>query len=278
MVERAALQACRHFKLERAARHVRGPIGDQRAARSGASLEFHGYRDYQPGDDPRRIAWSVFLRRRALTVRVDQAELQPRCDVLLDVSRSMGLLDARKPELPRELALFAWHSARLQGCRSRLHALGDTMRPWEASQPPASDAVSCTIFEQPRRCSEQLPAGGLRVLISDFMSERAPEHAIRALASGAARLSVVMTLGAWEANPALEPGVRLIDSERGGEQLAELSARALARYRARLSRLQETVHASCRAAAAAFGLVVCDASLLEVLRRDLLPAGLVSPA
>jgi hypothetical protein len=102
--------------------------------------------------------------------------------------------------------------------------------------------------------------------------------AIRALAGGAAQLVVLRTLGPWEANPDLQGALRLLDAESGEELPAQLAERSLERYRARLARVSESVQASCRAVGARYADVICDAPLLDALRRDLLPAGVVAPS
>src|SRR5919201_3918555 len=63
--------------------------GSRHARTRGHGLEFRDYRHYQPGDDPRRIDWTVDARLRQLVVRVFRAEAQLRLHVLLDTSASM---------------------------------------------------------------------------------------------------------------------------------------------------------------------------------------------
>src|SRR5690606_37552166 len=50
------------------------PSGTRRARTRGAGIEFHEFRPYQAGDDPRGIDWTVEARLRQLVVRVPQAE------------------------------------------------------------------------------------------------------------------------------------------------------------------------------------------------------------
>ena len=57
----------------------------------GAGMEFYSIREYQPGDDPRRIVWSASARLQRLMVREDLAELRLRLYVFLDLSRPMWI-------------------------------------------------------------------------------------------------------------------------------------------------------------------------------------------
>ncbi len=53
------------------------------------SLELYAIRDWQPGDDARRIAWRLSLRHGRLLVREDYSEAEPRLHIVLDLSREM---------------------------------------------------------------------------------------------------------------------------------------------------------------------------------------------
>lgn len=278
MDPREVLRACHAYTLERSALQARGGAGDQAALRPGSSSDFHAFRGYAPGDDLRRVDWAVYGRTGELMLRLYREQIHPQLEVLLDVSRSMALADGRKPELARELAAFAWHSARQQGSAARIHAFGERMQTLGDPNEPPPYAAGCCLFEQPARYAQQLRPGSLRVLISDCMSEHAPERAVRELAATAGRLLVWLTWGPWEASPSAAGATSLIDAENGAELLGALGEAALARYRQRLARLADALHGACRSAGALCVNVRCDDSLIQVLRRDLLPAGVVRPA
>jgi uncharacterized protein (DUF58 family) len=280
MDERSVLAACRRYKLQHAPRRALGRLGDEHALHTGSSLEFHSYRGYARGDDPRRIDWKVYGRTERLQVKLFEAEIQPHVDVLLDVSASMAIADGRKPALTRELAAFVWHSARFAGNAARLHTLGESAALCEAPAllTAAESGRACVLFAEPGRTAHRLKPGGLRVVISDFLVNAGAGAAIRELASSAAQLVVIMTLGPWEASPIPGGSQQLLDVEGGGESLLELSDAAVARYLGRLERLRDQVRGACASVGATFLQVVCDAELEPVLRRDLLPAGIVGPA
>ena len=56
----------------------------------GASVEFRDYREYQPGDDPRRLDWRLYARNDRLYVRRYEQETNARAYLLCDTSASMG--------------------------------------------------------------------------------------------------------------------------------------------------------------------------------------------
>ena len=63
--------------------------GRHRSPQKGSSVEFAEYRNYQFGDDPRRVDWRLFSRTERLHVRQYEEETQLRIFLVLDASASM---------------------------------------------------------------------------------------------------------------------------------------------------------------------------------------------
>src|SRR6202165_1168951 len=63
--------------------------GDERSRRVGAGVEFAGVRDYQPGDDVRRIDWNLTARANSPFVREAQVEAALDVWLVADVSGSV---------------------------------------------------------------------------------------------------------------------------------------------------------------------------------------------
>ncbi len=56
----------------------------------GFSQEFADYRQYMPGDEPKRIDWKVFGRSDRFYIKEYQEETNLRAYILFDKSGSMG--------------------------------------------------------------------------------------------------------------------------------------------------------------------------------------------
>jgi uncharacterized protein (DUF58 family) len=69
--------------------------GRHRSPRKGSSVEFAEYRDYQLGDDLRRVDWRLFGRSDRLHVKQFEDEAQLRVFTVLDVSASMDFSSRR---------------------------------------------------------------------------------------------------------------------------------------------------------------------------------------
>ena len=80
--------------------------GLNRSPFHGFSVEFSEYRDYSPGDDPRYLDWRLYGRTDRHYIRLFEDETNLRCNVLLDLSRSMsyGSLEYTKVDYARTLA------------------------------------------------------------------------------------------------------------------------------------------------------------------------------
>lgn len=93
--------------------------GRHRSPQKGSSVEFAEYRDYQFGDDLRRVDWRLYGRTDRLHVKVYEEETQLRLFTVLDISKSMdfhsrpGLL--RKIEFARILIAALALIAQRQG-------------------------------------------------------------------------------------------------------------------------------------------------------------------
>src|SRR5688572_4838612 len=69
---------------------VDGVLSGMHRSRSlGGGTEFHGYRDYIPGDDLRRVDWNLWARSDRLCTKVMRAETNMPVYILLDASGSM---------------------------------------------------------------------------------------------------------------------------------------------------------------------------------------------
>ena len=89
--------------------------GLHRSPFMGFSVDFAEFRQYQPGDEIRRIDWNVFSRSDKLMVRLYEGETNTHVNFLLDISGSMAYgsgavtkMDYAK-YLTASLLYFAYH-------------------------------------------------------------------------------------------------------------------------------------------------------------------------
>jgi uncharacterized protein (DUF58 family) len=109
--------------------------GEHRTAAVGLGTELVQIREWEPGDDVRRIDWNATARSGEVQVRLDVAERALTSWLLLDVSPSMrfGTADRRKWDVAEGVAVAMGHIASRRGNRIGAATFGGatsvTLRP-----------------------------------------------------------------------------------------------------------------------------------------------------
>jgi uncharacterized protein (DUF58 family) len=271
------------FRLSLLASPRGGRAGTRLGRGIGSSLEFEEYRDYQPGDDVRRLDWSVYARTDRLVLRTHREEVSPRLDLFVDVSRSMGV--------PQEKGVATWRLA--AALAAAAEAAGLQVVAWRVAQgaarlaPAGSSALAWAPLEldggggppEGLRAISPLPPGGVRLLLTDLLFPGDPDAVLRSFAEGAQAAAVVQLAARSETAPELAGELRLRDVETtaaadllvdGSVVAAYLSARAR-----HLERWEESCrrHAVMRVELGAEAVAGEDATaLLPLVARGLLSA------
>ena len=232
--------------------------GEHRTAMIGVGTELAQIREWEPGDDIRRIDWNATARTGGVQVRVDVAERALTSWIVLDVSPSMtfGTADRRKWDVAEGVALAAGHLGSRRGNRVGAVTFGgssDLMLP-----PRQGRAGLLGVLRAVREDPEFVPAGAtsvgaalglvgrlakqraLVVVVSDFRGPRdwrAPllrlsaRHAVVAVEIRDAREQELPNVGhLWLVDP--ETGRRL-QVDTGRRRIRERFATAAAEERDR---------------------------------------------
>ena len=154
----------------------------------GFSVDFAEYREYQPGDEIRRIDWNVYGRSDKLFIKKYEGETNTRVLVLLDMSGSMnyGSGEVKKGDYAKMLAAcltyFAYHQRDGVGLltfdsevRSHIPASRRTGQLFTLLH-EIDKAVPAkgTEFKRPLQfLAEVLSRRGIIILISDFYDDPA---------------------------------------------------------------------------------------------------------
>lgn len=177
--------------------------GSHRSRVTGGGTEFHGYRDYIPGDDLRRVDWNLWARSDRLCTRLMRAETNMPVYLLVDASGSMrtshgpcrkwswaaraaaalGLCSLRGRD-PAGLILLTDHVLDYLPARLGSSQFPDMLALLERSQPDGRSGLNAALHEARTLCTRR----GVVILISDLFTVDAT--ADRELAS---------TLGDWQA-------------------------------------------------------------------------------
>ena len=129
---------------------------------AGESMEFMDHREYQPGDDLRRLDWAAYARSDKMIVKLYRQEVCPHLDIVLDGSRSMALPDSEKLHASLALAAALSTAAGNTGHSHRVYLTGQGCRPVAngGEQPLLWQGLTFDLPRKPARIAAD-PAAGL---------------------------------------------------------------------------------------------------------------------
>jgi uncharacterized protein (DUF58 family) len=273
----AAIRAAAGFRLAIPRTPIGGQVGERLGAGTGSSLEFQDYRPYTPGDDLRHVDWAAYARSETLAVRLYREEVAPRIDLVVDVSRSMAVTEAKRRacgELVGVLAVACANTA----ADTRVVTTGTAgARPLQR----AEDIERWLGCDADRSALEEphlpLRRRSMRIVVSDFLFPHDAEALVVRLARECAALSLVQLTLRDEAEPVASGGHRLVDVEGRGALDLVLDAETVQDYRARFARLRLGLSLAARRAGARFAHVVAETPVRDVA-RGLAVAGVLEAA
>ncbi|MCP4375345.1 MAG: DUF58 domain-containing protein [bacterium] len=222
-----------------------GNAGEQLADRAGASLEFMDHRDYQLGDDLRRINWAAYARTEKLSVKLFRQEVSPHLDVVIDASRSMDLPGSVKSNATAAMASLLTTAAGNAGFAYNVHLASDGYRPVDGGQgsPESWQGINFDYAGNPDESFTRLPpiwAGrGIRVLITDLLWMGDPLISLTRFGRDASAVVILQVLARADTEPPEHGNLRLVDSETGEPMEIFIDATARQRYTRNMAGHQE---------------------------------------
>jgi uncharacterized protein (DUF58 family) len=258
-----------------------GLTGTLLGRNAGTSIDFQEHRDYQPGDDLRRIDWNVYARSDRLVVKLYREEVNPHLDLVLDGSRSMALEHTRKAEALCRLAAVLAVAAENAGC---MHSVWLSQQGFQriAHDRHLPSHWAGVQFDSVRSVAEAfnlLPPGlrrqGIRVMISDLFWLGDPLPVMRRLADNAAQVWVIQLLAQADLDAPGLGSLRLVDSETDEELDLYIDATAEKRYRESLAEHQRQWEQACRQTRARLIPVVAESIVQPDALKPLEEAGML---
>jgi uncharacterized protein (DUF58 family) len=235
-----------------------GGAGHRYGAAPGHGVDFHDYRRYEPGDDPRRIDWAVAARHSQLVVRRFRVEARVRLHLLLDISRSMTLGAPVKLDCALKLAAALSYVAIARGDDVGLTTFDDEIRshvPVRSGRAQlfrVLEALGAATGGRRSSLDRSLMAygsvtqgPGLVVVLSDFFDADATWDGARFLLHRGLTPAFVQIVSDEELAPSIDDEVELIDIERPDASSVIVDASALVAYQARMHALSNRLSEFC---------------------------------
>ena len=193
----------------------------------GQTVEFADYREYQLGDDIRRIDWNLYSRFEKYFLKLFTDERQMQVQIFLDCSASMGKDNEAKSSYAIATAAALGFLAVQDMDRLSFHFMRENK-----SDNPFGSLVGKNAFFRAmgaiekmefdgeidiEACVKNCPTtgsnNGLTVIISDFLTESDWKKAVEYLRYKRRQVLLVQILTPDEIDPSYDGRVNLIDVE-----------------------------------------------------------------
>lgn len=272
-----------------------GYFGGKHLVRTyGQTVEFADFREYQLGDDIRRIDWNLYSRFEKYFIKLFTDERQMHVQIYLDCSASMGSVNKSK-------GLYAVGVAAALGFLAvhNMDKLSINLIKGGASENPYGTIIGKKTFFKTIRELENIEfdgevdlgkavmsggssanGDGLSVIISDFFTDSDWRKAVDYLCFKKRQVLLVQVLTPEEIEPLYDGRVNLIDSEALGLEdgknmklritrgMQQAYAQALADYRNELQTY-------CNSRGAEFISVPTDKPIEKMLFGELFKVGIM---
>lgn len=234
-------EALQHLMLVSHIKINAGMSGSRKSRAKGTSVEFADFREYQLGDDIRRIDWNAYGRMNKLFVKLFVEEREGYFTIVSDCSGSMDYGQAKKFDCSRRVAaMFAFMILKNMD-RVRLVSLGEERikcgKSFTGNQAFAKICDELWHYQAEGRVDlggqvQKIPfhGSGVTFVLSDFLDQEHLEEMCRYLLYKKQEIVLVQILSKEEYDPDWEGNKKLVGIEDGKEMRMSFSSGVLAAY------------------------------------------------
>jgi len=206
--------------------------GNRRSTKYGSSVDFADYREYQPGDDLRRIDWNLYARFDKLYLKLFTDERQQHHRIYIDASASMGYGEPAKSECALKLAAaLAYLSVSAMDRVSiyvihetEIEKLGQTIHGREGFYQLVQLLNQVEFYGDAQMGKAFLMEenlghfDGMSILISDFLTDENFLRGIDRMVFEKRQVEMIQIFSREEVAPGMSGQYLLLDSEGVGEE------------------------------------------------------------
>lgn len=276
--------------------YLQGYFGGKHIVKSyGQTVEFADYREYQLGDDIRRIDWNLYSRFEKFFIKLFTDERQMKVQIFLDTSASMGKDNPKKAAYAVACAAgigylaihnmdkVSFNIMNKNICENTNGTIVGKNQFFKSLQTLENlkfedevDIEKCVL-----NCNDDGTANGIAVIISDFMTDSDWKKAVDYLKFKKRQVLLLQILTPDEEDPSYMGRVNLIDSEsvdiadfknmkiRINSAMQKAYSEAVAEFKSNISDF-------CKKRDVEFITVNTGTPVESVLFKELLKVGLMS--
>ncbi len=262
--------------------------GEKRSTKRGSSVEFADFRQYNAGDDIRRIDWNAYARFDRLYLKMFMEEEDLDLSLFIDASASMQFGEPSKLRAASQIAGALGYVGLANFDRVSASFFGEKLR---AQMPPSrgkgavpqlfrfldtQEAVGKADFSLVcKRAALQAKRSGIAVVISDFLFADGYEAGLKTLAARGFETTVIQLLSREELEPSMIGDFKLVDVEDKTIKEISISSSLLRAYKKNLDEYTEKLRKFCLKFGMNYVLAPGDAPAEEIVGRMLRSAGVV---
>lgn len=227
-----------------------GMSGAHKSGAKGSSVEFSDFREYILGDDIRRIDWNAYGRTDKLYIKQFMEEKEAIYQIYVDTSRSMDFGEPKKSKMALQVAgAFAYlilgnldrvsvnalkeNSLQKGKGMTGQAAFPHILRALEDMEFDGKTTLNKSILSRP------ITAGGVSIIISDFMDKSGIEEAVKYLAYKKQTMVLIQVLSREEIDIDYETTMELVDCEDGERKRISMSNAVVKSYGQALLQMQQ---------------------------------------
>ena len=275
---------------------LRGFFGGKHLVRTyGQTVEFADYREYQLGDDIRRIDWNLYSRFEKFFLKLFTDERQMHTQIFLDCSGSMGKDNPEKAEyaiaIGAALGYLSVHN---------MDKVSFKLIKGEKSEDPFGTIVGKRAFFKAISTLEELEfegetdlresivstpntgtKDGLTVIISDFFTDSDWQKAVDYLCYKQRQVLLIQVVTPEEVDPSYTGRVHLVDIE--SETLEDernmkikIDRSFQVAYEQAMADIQEELKSFCTSRGADYVTLCTDQPIEKALFKELLKVGIMA--
>ena len=261
----------------------------------GQTVEFADYREYQLGDDIRRIDWNLYSRFEKYFLKLFTDERQMHTQIFIDCSASMGRDNEEKADYAIAIAAALGYLS-----VHNMDKVSFKLMKGEKSEDPFGTIVGKRAFFNAISTLSELEFDGesdlreavvntpntgsndgLTVIISDFFTDNQWQKAVDYLCYKKRQVLLIQVVTPEEVDPSYTGRVHLVDIESAAlederNMKIKIDRAFQNAYELAMDEIQEDLRSFCNSRGASYITLCTDQPIEKALFKELLKVGVMA--
>ncbi|WP_129597393.1 DUF58 domain-containing protein [Anaerophilus nitritogenes] len=272
------LKSLEHFKIIPRKKIIKGGKGNYRGAGLGNSLDFYGHKEYNYGEDLKKIDWKAYGRTQKLYTKSFEEEKQMDVNIILDDSLSMDFGEPNKWEMAKYIALGLGYMTLKQNDFLNFYTINSTLEEIMKKRKGKEH-----FYELTQKIKDIHPKGdthfenilnmnhfssGITFFISDFFTKEL-DKIIDFLTIQNQEVILFHVLSQQEINPLYGQELKLIDVETKESRKIEMNHQMKEIYKEKMKKFIGNIEKSCTSRNGRYVLSQTNDNIIHIFQKGL---------